>query len=68
MERPEVPRLLNCPQEQMLSIGERPSVFDLQTIQWMKALHEQGEWINVVMDSEEEGEEPRGKMCVEEEC
>ena len=42
-----------------------PSVHVLQTIQWMTARHERGEQIDVVMDSEEEGEEPSAEgRCV----
>ena len=47
--------------------NKRPSVHVLQAVQRMKARHERGERINVVMDSEEEGEEPSGMLFVEEE-
>ena len=50
-----------------MGIGERPSVCVLQAVQRMQVRHERGEWIDVVMVSEEEGEELSGKMCVKEE-
>lgn len=46
-----------------MGFGERPSVRVLQAVQRMKARNELDERIDVVMDSEEEGEEPSAESC-----
>lgn len=37
----------------------------LQAVQRMKARHERGEWIDMVMENEEGEKQCSGKMCVE---
>lgn len=62
LERPEIARLVNCAKEQKVGTGE--------AVQRMKTRHEHGEQVDVVMDSEEEREEPSAvgrcvlRMCI----
>ena len=62
MERPEMAGIVNWAMEPKLGIGERPLVRVLPTIWQMKARHECGERIDMIMDRQEE--EP----CAEGRC